>query len=107
MHTRTHTHVYTHPYTQPPSTGPTGPQPHPDHAPTPPRRRRHDTTTFQFTPEVTAATMAAGEKTKNFNADGSKKTKGARGFRKGEHWGEALEFHDRQYKVTRSNDYIK
>ena len=33
--------------------------------------------------------------------------KGARGFRKGEHWGSALEYHDQHYKITKNDDYIK
>lgn len=51
-------------------------------------------------------TMVAQEKPKNFMADISKKTKGARGKRKNELMGAALEVHDKHYKFTDSEAYI-
>lgn len=62
-----------------------------------------------FVPREAESTLHALDDGKmvQINADISKKTKGARGRRKNEHWGAALEFHDVQYKTTDGRKYVE
>lgn len=56
--------------------------------------------------ESSFSSLMTNEKTKNFNADMSKKTKGARGKRKAQLKAE-LEYHEQQWKRTDSSKYVQ